>query len=377
MNGLNSGSQCASALTLLALMSGCMQSRVEESRELHTGIRKDEAVVILAKPQLEGASAEAQFIDCVAGGLAGDGAIATRTDEQFTDAMFPWFEPGTAPSRPEALAALLTRPGVAERVAESGVRYIVWLDGGTQKTDGGGSLACAGAPGAAGCIGFGWWEKESNYEATIWDLEQAKAAGTVATNVTGTSAIIGALIPVPFVSRVQGTACNRMASQLRTFLSGSDDTEPTRAASAQIQSASVPTLGRTSRLAAQTAEERRAALDKRLNDSLGSFDAKLRNEQQKIAQERDARQPTVPTVAASDSSGKADAGLTAEPPATAIGGDESTAGNGAAARELPDGNDDDVLARRLRKAAEQETDPELQDKLWLEYVEYKKNALGN
>jgi hypothetical protein len=52
----------------------------------------------------------------------------------------------------------------------------------------------------------------------------------------------------------------------------------------------------------------------------------------------------------------------------------STAGNGAVAKEIPDGNDDDVVARRLRKAAEQETDPELKDKLWKEYVEYKKNT---
>jgi hypothetical protein len=239
MNGLNSGSQCASAFALLALVSGCMQSRVEESRELHTRIQKDEAVVILAKPQVEGASAEDDFIHCVGDRLAapGNGAIATRTDEQFTDSMFPWFEPGTAPSRPEALEALLTRPGVAERVAASGVRYIVWLDGGTQKTDGGGSLACGAAPGGAGCIGFGWWEKESNYEATIWDLKQAKTAGTVGTNVTGTSAIIGALVPLPFIARVQGTACNRMASQLRTFFIGSDDAEPTRPAIAQIKSA--------------------------------------------------------------------------------------------------------------------------------------------
>src|SRR3982074_263987 len=220
MNGLKTGSQSASAFALLALVSGCMQSRVDESRELHTKIQKDEAVVILAKPQMEGASAEGDFINCVAGGLAGhgDGAIAMRTDEQFTDAMFPWFEPGTAPSRPEAMATLLTRPNVAEKVAESGVRYVVWLDGGTQKTDGGGSLACGAAPGAAGCIGFGWWEKEASYEAIIWDLKQAKAAGSVGTNVTGTSAIIGALVPLPFIARVQGTACNRMAGQLRSFL---------------------------------------------------------------------------------------------------------------------------------------------------------------
>jgi hypothetical protein len=45
-------------------------------------------------------------------------------------------------------------------------------------------------------------------------------------------------------------------------------------------------------------------------------------------------------------------------------------------REFPDGNDDDIVARRLRKAAEQETDPELKEKLWKEYVGYKKNAEG-
>jgi len=240
MNGLGLGSECASAFAFLTLASGCMQSRVDESRELHTKIQKDEAVVILAKPQVEGASAEDGFMHCVADGLAGrgDGAIATRTDEQFTDAMFPWFEPGTAPSRPETVAALLTRPGVSERVAVSGVRDVVWLDGGTQKTDGGGSLACGASPGVVGCIGFGWWEKEANYEATIWDLKQAKAAGSVGTNVTGTSAIIGALVPLPFVARVQGTACNRMAGQLRTFFTGSDDDEiPARATVAQLKPA--------------------------------------------------------------------------------------------------------------------------------------------
>src|SRR5690348_1821013 len=131
MNGLDSRAQCASAFAFILLLSGCMQSRVEESRELHTKIQKDEAVVILAKPQVEGASAEDDFMHCVSAELAGHGAdaIATRSDEQFTDALFPWFEPGTAPSKPEALASLLTRPGVAEKVAASGVRYLVWLDG--------------------------------------------------------------------------------------------------------------------------------------------------------------------------------------------------------------------------------------------------------
>ena len=112
---------------------------------------------------------------------------------------------------------MLARPGVTEAVAKTGVRYLVWLDGGTRKTDGGGSLACGAAPGAAGCIGFGWWEKQSKYEAVVWDLKQAKSVGTVDTDVTGTSAIVGLLVPLPFIARVQGTACNRMGEQLRSF----------------------------------------------------------------------------------------------------------------------------------------------------------------
>jgi hypothetical protein len=212
------------ALVLGAALTGCMQSRVEESREMPTHINTGEAVVILAKPQVEGTGAEDGFMDCVSDELRGGRSnIAVRSNDEFVDQMFPWFEPGTAPAKPEAISALLTRPGVSEQVAATGVRYVVWLDGSTQKTDGGGSIACGAAPGAAGCIGFGWWEKESAYEATVWDLKSSKSAGSVGTNVTGTSAIIGAVVPLPFIARVQSAACDRMANQLRSFFTEEGD----------------------------------------------------------------------------------------------------------------------------------------------------------
>ncbi len=159
----------------------------------------------------------------------------------------------------------------------------------------------------------------------------------------------------------------------------------------------------------QTSDERRAAIDKRLDDSLGSFDADLRTEQQRVAQERDARRATAAGSATADQQGadkSADSPGTASTEAPQEDADRSgvpgrhpgrakprdpsgdlksekagkkpddNAGNGASAREIPDGSDDDVVARRLRQAAQQETDPELKEKLWQEYIDYKRNAQG-
>jgi hypothetical protein len=209
------------ALPLLPLLlTGCLRARVDESREMATAITSTESVVVLAKPQIEGAAAESEFLDCVGNRIGRDHSIAVHPNESFTDKLFPWFEPGTVPTRPEQVAAVLAQPGVSEQVSATGVRYVVWLDGGTRRTDSGGSLACGVAPGAAGCIGFGWWEKEAQYEATVWDLRQSKSVGSVGTSVSGTSAVVGAIVPLPFIARVEGTACNRLGDQLHDFLAG-------------------------------------------------------------------------------------------------------------------------------------------------------------
>lgn len=42
--------------------------------------------------------------------------------------------------------------------------------------------------------------------------------------------------------------------------------------------------------------------------------------------------------------------------------------------DVGDGSDDDVVARNLREAAMQESDPELREKLWEEYRNYKRGG---
>jgi hypothetical protein len=207
---------------MLVLLSGCMTARLEEDRQQGTVIADHEAVVLLAKPHVEGITAEDDFMDCVGDKMARSTGILVRANDDFVDSMFPWLEPSTAPQRPEGVTKLLAKDVVAERIAESGVRYIVWIDGATRQTDSGGSITCTLGPAGGGCIGFGWWEKESDYQATVWDLNTARTAGSVTTNVTGTSALVGVLVPLPFIARVQGTACDRLAGQLGSFLKGED-----------------------------------------------------------------------------------------------------------------------------------------------------------
>jgi hypothetical protein len=225
---------------VLALASGCMTAKVDETRQVASAIQANESVVVLKKPQLEGMGTEEKFVDCIQENLGGmlvhpeDGQSANKSkskgivpfniygEQEFADALFPWFEPSTAPANAAGLRSLLERPGVTERLTEIGVRYVVWLDGTTQRTDGGGSVACAIGPGGGGCFGVGWWEKQSGYVASVWDLRTGTELGSVSADVTGTSVLIGAVAPIPIITPVQRTACHRLSDQLRSFLVGDD-----------------------------------------------------------------------------------------------------------------------------------------------------------
>ena len=223
---------------ITVLAAGCMTAKVDETRQVAAAIQANESIVVLKKPQLEGVGTEEKFLDCVQEHLGGelihpeDGQRASAGkspvpfrifgEQEFSDALFPWFEPSTAPANAAGIRTLLERPGVAERLEQIGVRYVVWLEGSTRKTDSGGSVACAVGPGGGGCFGVGWWEKQSGYVASVWDLQTGSELGSVSTDVTGTSVLIGAVAPIPIITPVQRTACNRLADQLRSFLVGGD-----------------------------------------------------------------------------------------------------------------------------------------------------------
>ncbi len=145
----------------------------------------------------------------------------------------------------------------------------------------------------------------------------------------------------------------------------------------------------------QTDAERVAALDRALGDSLEGFDGAMGNEQVRVAQAGSEQRDMGGTGSGSGMGdpmggmgdfpsdaggmgGGAQQGVPSQTSGPSSRNSSSTSGppgEGAEGAATPpdvgDGSDDDIVARQLREAAQNEKDPELQEKLWQEYRKYK------
>ena len=209
------------AALLAIALGGCVTARVEDARVNATGLNEGESIVVMAKSYHQDNETEADYIRCVENMMGrGSQGLSVIPNQQFVDALFPWFEPRTAPADTKGLVQLMERPGVPEAVKKMGVRYIIWLDGETEQVASGGSLSCAAGPGGGGCFGFAWWQNDADYVASVWDLEGYETAGTVTADFTGTSFLPAVVVPIPLIARTQSRACKGLATQLKAFIIG-------------------------------------------------------------------------------------------------------------------------------------------------------------
>jgi hypothetical protein len=244
------------------------------------------------------------------------------------------------------------------------------------------------------------------YDQIAADLEQLKASGNASPELIRNYEI--------YLQRV-----GEMREENRRIL---ESMEKAFAASASSQK-TAPAPGpdpseqkRNVKIPEERETDRVTALDRQLKESLSSFDEMLLKEMDKIrtasgdkmrglareaaaaakgikeagessseksdsgeekqqpegeSQGKDAAQ--APGASKDKDSGVQDAktGTQARPSGSASGKDDSTRLTGRG----PDSSsqDDDIVARQLREAAEKETDPVLKEKLWKEYEEYKKS----
>ncbi len=129
-------------------------------------------------------------------------------------------------------------------------------------------------------------------------------------------------------------------------------------------------------------------LDGSLHASLGDFDEMLLTEQDKISSEKSARMSAT-QGSAGGNQGSLKGGMStgqAAKQGQATSSEVSSAGAGRTNQKKTTSgktppyaqkgmvDDDDIVARQLREAAEKEKDPEIKEKLWEEYRKYKEGV---
>jgi hypothetical protein len=202
------------------VVAGCVSAKVEQIRTTPgkaVPLAAGDSVVILSRRQHGDRQTEESFNRCLESKLT-RADMPVIAESVFVDALYPWLEPRLAPVSAKALPRLLDQPGVSERIRAARVRYMIWVDGKSETVDSNGALSCAAAPGFAGCFGFGMWDKLSDYEAEIWDLNSGEALGKVSARATGTSYVPAVIIPVPIIAPTQSAACDGVAEQLADLI---------------------------------------------------------------------------------------------------------------------------------------------------------------
>lgn len=208
------------ALTLALFIAGCIATpEIRETREAPAAnLAPGEAITIvslIAGPEKESA-------DCVAEAIRElEAEIKIVAPQAFRDGMFPWFEPGTAPTTADGLARLMEQPLVHRKIATYGVRYVVAI-GGESASDLDGWGGGFGAHGVGVVVGGFNWTTATRLVATILDLKQARPVGEVSAAASGGGGA-GILLIFPYIVPSADTGaitCQAIAERVVGFLKG-------------------------------------------------------------------------------------------------------------------------------------------------------------
>jgi len=209
-------------VTLSACSSVTTVDEIRQSPEL-LDIKNGDSIVLLGRHDAGHYETDSNFVNCVAERLQNIEGLDVIPEDTFTDALFPWFEPRVSPKSLKRMNILMGESRISQKIDSINLRYLVWMDGHTENADQAGSMTCSAGIGGAGCFGLLSWNKISFYEAVVWNIQDMKEVGRVRVDSEGTNYVIGALVPIPLMTRSKGDACKGMGNQLRGFFEGAPE----------------------------------------------------------------------------------------------------------------------------------------------------------
>lgn len=195
---------------------GCMKSNIRDSLNAHHPSNQSNTLAILPV-QVK----DEKFARCVQNELKEDlQNLRVIPGDRFRDALFPWFEPSTAPDDTQELMNLLNKNLVRERIENFGVEILIFIQGTTDQSDLEGPVTVVGGFGAAGALGYQSAERTTRILVKVWDLKNQASLGDADVHIKGEFRMPYVIIPIPIPVFTESSACSETAKRISNVLSG-------------------------------------------------------------------------------------------------------------------------------------------------------------
>jgi hypothetical protein len=199
-------------LLILSVICGCTKSQIKNSLKTHPPANQYSTATIFPI-NLE----SKEFAECVQEELKEDlQYLKFIPGDKFREALFPWFEPNTAPKNIEELSALLTKPLVKKRIESLGVEILIYVHGYTRTHD----EQFDGYPYVGGLYSA---ERETHILTTVWDLKETARVGD--TDISFKGKVVAGIVAIfPIINPVfsENKACSETAMRISNCLTGKD-----------------------------------------------------------------------------------------------------------------------------------------------------------
>jgi len=137
----------------------------------------------------------------------------------FRENLFPYFMPGTTPHTLEDYKNVLNKAEVQQRITSLRVRYLVILTKGGTNTDWHGGIFCGAGYGGGGCLGLSWWDRRSELDFAVWDLQNKSFSGNVQASAVGKGIMPAFGLPIPIYSpATESAVCKELGARLAELL---------------------------------------------------------------------------------------------------------------------------------------------------------------
>lgn len=204
-------------LTIVFIFSvSCTQlPKQQEKIKISRGSDKVSKIVLI-KRKNEGlfASNRNHLIKCLSEKLNIKKNLIVVNENQFRNAMYPFFESNDATINLEPSIEILKDNNFERKIKKSDIDYLIWLSEETKYGDKVGALSCSLGLYGAGCFGYTNQADITNVKAEIWSVSGKKMLSNDSVTTKGQSQLIAFVVPIPIPSDSHLRSCKVLSQKL-------------------------------------------------------------------------------------------------------------------------------------------------------------------